>query len=639
MRKQADLTKPIGGKEDISDVSAQCLEAVRIFFEWKQMYDQQTREWRSEQRHRQQRRSHGPYLAPARQGALRWKGEGPFCVRCGEQGGCAFQTTSVPIDTEEGLPATILHFTAECLHRPTPCDLRMDIRLVVMDLHHTKEVLRARMQQIKDDIIRYKNLLLFGLIAEETAVERFEEWKAELETSVEQLMAVEQAHVEQLDRFYVRADHPLSRDNILAPDHPYVSRQGEIRRREDMQRHYLADLRDLLAPCACAAEEQDRRIRQAVELYHNQLMPLVAELRELRWAEWIITWPMNGESSVHRYPSRPQAGFVYLEGCRVDHCSPNITTFRPPRLSSAATDSTTSSFSSARTRRAKKEQEEEEREEEEEEEEEKEREKERQTEEDDNGHISMVSLPDTVVLGDEDEDDEDEEDGEKDRVEEATDAATKSATAAAFLGSLPLTEAAMPSALPSSFAMGSAVDPSTALDAMIASAKSLPIQQPSTLAHLAQPPSSGWMMTTGNPPLAATTTTAMLSMPLSTPPTTLQPMIPMSIAAPNTTAVQPSLFARTALQQPSVRIPGTMPAASVLRETSYIVPTPAERHVVPSIFRTPTTNASTVGLPSFASATASSMTPSSSTSATASFMSGGGGRSSGGSGSIKIIRA
>ncbi len=116
------------------------------------------------------------------------------CVNCGQVGGTIFNRTHVS--------GKSVQLTAKCGNEQTPCPLDILINLgIIVNVQNELSALKKDIEDIKTQIIKEKNNLIYGYVSNDSAVDNFNQYKEYLSSATymyEEFMSI---YLNQTDNF------------------------------------------------------------------------------------------------------------------------------------------------------------------------------------------------------------------------------------------------------------------------------------------------------------------------------------------------------------------------------------------------------------------------------------------------------
>ena len=179
----------------------------------------------------------------------------PKCITCKRPVGTRFTRT---YDSKE--MATILK--SVCGSLSDPCDLHIELKSTQSGLYpDIIQHLEKEINEYKLDIIMNKNKLIFGYITSEEVVQKFDELRETIQETSDILAYYLDEYIELLD-----------------------SKEKNTELKELTERSYLMihDMKELIQKYN-ANQNNTQLIQDVVDIYVNQLSPLVKELRENKY--------------------------------------------------------------------------------------------------------------------------------------------------------------------------------------------------------------------------------------------------------------------------------------------------------------------------------------------------------------------
>ena len=191
------------------------------------------------------------------------------CINCKQSGGTLFTD---PINGRSLL-------TAKCGHAEDPCALDIQIQQGKwMLLPAAAEMTQDSLNTIKADIIDLKLDLLFGLRTEEQITEQFTTDKTTYKEQTKQLTLltgiIESENEIRIDGHEDDAPRKISIKQYLEIKNAQL--QQLITSFKDLIAEYMADIDDI--------EQSSQILKQALNLYVEQIFPLMTKMRESKYA-------------------------------------------------------------------------------------------------------------------------------------------------------------------------------------------------------------------------------------------------------------------------------------------------------------------------------------------------------------------
>jgi len=191
------------------------------------------------------------------------------CINCKQSGGTIFT------DTINGRSL----LTAKCGHTEAPCALDIQIRPGKwMLLPTAAEMTQDSLNEIKADIIDLKLDLLFGLRTEEQITDQFTTDKTTYKEQTKQLTLltgiIESENEIRVDGHEDDAPRKIPIKQYM--DIKNAQLQQLITSFKDLIAEYMADIDDI--------EQSSQILKQALNLYVEQIFPLMTNMRESKYA-------------------------------------------------------------------------------------------------------------------------------------------------------------------------------------------------------------------------------------------------------------------------------------------------------------------------------------------------------------------
>lgn len=167
------------------------------------------------------------------------------CIICKQTGGTIFT------DVDRTLKAV-------CGCVATPCGLNIDIaKGKIENIGELMAATYSKIEDVKDNIIKYKLDLLFRYITDEQLVQKFGEAKKELDT-----------YLEQYDKLYNKyIDIKVNPQNI-----------EELKRFNAELYTYIGQITQLMSEFNATGENE--KIRTVIEIYLTNIVPLTKKIRD-----------------------------------------------------------------------------------------------------------------------------------------------------------------------------------------------------------------------------------------------------------------------------------------------------------------------------------------------------------------------
>jgi hypothetical protein len=183
----------------------------------------------------------------------------PKCVSCFRDVGSAFEKKKI-----DG----VYHLTARCGSEEEPCQLHIDIQMGdIMNVYKMKKENEKLMKQYIDEIIIIKNDELFSFINEELAVDRWTSVNEKLDDVVEEYREVLTMYLQKINK-------------------------SENKSRIESANKQLSELivtsKKNISSFHSAGNS--KFIRETVEIYVNEILPLIHELNSLQYENMMMDY-------------------------------------------------------------------------------------------------------------------------------------------------------------------------------------------------------------------------------------------------------------------------------------------------------------------------------------------------------------
>lgn len=200
----------------------------------------------------------------------------PKCINCERPGGTIFSTKYYPVQSkkipgEESKDDEYRELTAKCGIIADPCNLNIKIQLGIYEL--LPDILREIETEIKDnknEIIDSKNKLLFGYITTDKALQDYE--------SIKDYVSHFTSLLEQYLEMYLNITDNIQKQESL---------------NEDIERTYELIEQIKLTIVQFNELESSQYVRDAVNIYITELMPLLSKISSLKYKENFVFYNEN----------------------------------------------------------------------------------------------------------------------------------------------------------------------------------------------------------------------------------------------------------------------------------------------------------------------------------------------------------
>jgi len=189
----------------------------------------------------------------------------PKCINCKRPGGTIFSVKFISDETENG-DKKYREFRARCGIISNPCNLNITIQTGIYNF--LPEVIKTYEDEIKnskDIIIDNKNKLLFGFISTETALQEFDDEKEFIEIYTSLLE-------EKLSVYLNIIDNNKKKKEL----------------EEDLEKSYALIINIKESLKLYNETENTQNVKDAVEIYINNLQPLFKKIMSLKYSENLV---------------------------------------------------------------------------------------------------------------------------------------------------------------------------------------------------------------------------------------------------------------------------------------------------------------------------------------------------------------
>ena len=191
----------------------------------------------------------------------------PKCVSCFRDVGSAFEKKKI-----DG----VYHLTARCGSEEEPCQLHIDIQMGdIMNVYKMKKENEKLMKQYIDEIIIIKNDELFSFINEELAVDRWTSVNEKLDDVVEEYREVLTMYLQKINK---------------------SENTSRIEAANKQLSELIVTSKKNISSFHSAGNS--KFIRETVEIYVNEILPLIHELNSLQYE--IMTMEYDKETKQHQ---------------------------------------------------------------------------------------------------------------------------------------------------------------------------------------------------------------------------------------------------------------------------------------------------------------------------------------------------
>jgi len=183
----------------------------------------------------------------------------PKCVNCGRPVGTIFSIRYFPEINNEGEHKELKALCGGL--GVDPCNLNITIRVGLYDLlPHNLNLIEKIIKDDKDDIINFKNKLLFGYITAEQAIENFEDKKSSINDFTE-----------------------LLQEYLMKYNEITNNKEKNQELKEDIEKSYI--FIEEIKQCVIKYNETDdnQYIRDLVNIYINNLKPIFKKINALKY--------------------------------------------------------------------------------------------------------------------------------------------------------------------------------------------------------------------------------------------------------------------------------------------------------------------------------------------------------------------
>ena len=191
----------------------------------------------------------------------------PKCVSCFRDVGSAFEKKKI-----DG----VYHLTARCGSEEEPCQLHIDIQMGdIMNVYKMKKENEKLMKQYIDEIIMIKNDELFSFINQELAVDRWTSVNEKLDDVVEEYREVLTMYLQKINK---------------------SENTSRIEAANKQLSELIVTSKKNISSFHSAGNS--KFIRETVEIYVNEILPLIHELNSLQYE--IMTMEYDKETKQHQ---------------------------------------------------------------------------------------------------------------------------------------------------------------------------------------------------------------------------------------------------------------------------------------------------------------------------------------------------
>ena len=231
--EQLTPTKIIKEKQTIYKLSEEVIQKMEEYYKLKSEYEIKEKKYKEK-------------LKP------------PKCICCKRPGGTIFKTEVIQGDR-------IL--LAYCNVKPDPCKTRIDIHTGKINLYLDKmREYENKIKILKQNVILYKNDLLFGYISSSKIVERFNSIKKEIDQYT-------------LDYYFIKENYDLDINNIEVYSH-----LCDLEKKSYLE---IEEIRSELNKYKYSKEDDTRNdiITSVVSIYKDKLIHLLNEILHLKYSD------------------------------------------------------------------------------------------------------------------------------------------------------------------------------------------------------------------------------------------------------------------------------------------------------------------------------------------------------------------
>ena len=188
---------------------------------------------------------------------------GRKCIVCKQTGGTVFTNTGRTLK-------------AVCGSASTPCGLNIEIaRGKIENISEMMAATYRKIEDIKENIIKYKLDLLFKYITDEQLVQKFGEAKTELDT-----------YLERYDKLYNKyIDITINPQNI-----------EELKRMNAELYTYIGQIKEVMNEFHATGENE--KIRTVVDIYLTNIVPLAKKIRDATYVYSGIEYDENSKEHI-----------------------------------------------------------------------------------------------------------------------------------------------------------------------------------------------------------------------------------------------------------------------------------------------------------------------------------------------------
>lgn len=219
----------------------------------------------------------------------------PKCINCGRPVGSIFKSVA---HSQEGEKTKIRNLVALCGDKEKPCGLKITLNSGIVNSYESfiKDI-ENDIKKTKDNIILSKNKLLFGYIDEETVLTEFDNYKEE----IKDLSALLN---------YIMTDYINSTDN---------REKNKLLEQKKVQSYeYITQIKECMSNFN--AENNSQYVVDAVNIYVNNLRPLLNEIIGLKYNNYLVEYDVkeNIYSLIQQKNTISQLNYVLEEPKVID---------------------------------------------------------------------------------------------------------------------------------------------------------------------------------------------------------------------------------------------------------------------------------------------------------------------------------
>lgn len=187
----------------------------------------------------------------------------PKCINCERPVGSIFKTVTT---SQEGEKTKTRNLVAICGDRENPCSLKITLNSGIVNSYmNVIEELENDIKKTKENIILSKNKLLFGYIDEEIALAQFDKYKEEIKDLSTLLN-------------YIMSEYTNVTDN--------KEKKKMLDQKTSQSYQYIKSIQECMSNFN--AENNSQFVVDAVNIYINNLRPLLKEIMGLKYSNYLV---------------------------------------------------------------------------------------------------------------------------------------------------------------------------------------------------------------------------------------------------------------------------------------------------------------------------------------------------------------